>query len=221
MRATSASRSTIVNLISTHKWMLDWRLSPQIFAVSLKFSKFNSKTLLLKFLRIESPNPFFVVSLTFFVAIFTNCLILFSFLTVHSLTHFFSLKNINFLLFSDKIKVQCSSQNCEDGALVMSTEHIVDCHRHLCPRQPNNELDHSLSSSSSSDSASLDSSRSSCLSPNSGSNGGRERQRHSSMTFRVKSGRVEAEKSVTDNHWAGQCQSKVRYRHPNFSFYKK
>ena len=29
------------------------------------------------------------------------------------------------------------------------------------------------------------------------------------MTFRVKSGRVEAEKSATANSWAGQCQSKV------------
>ncbi|KAL3106734.1 hypothetical protein niasHT_011999 [Heterodera trifolii] len=92
-----------------------------------------------------------------------------------------------------KIKVQCLNQNVEDGTLMMSTEQIVSCHRH--PTENIADLPTSIGCSF----------QKSIATVSTNANG----KRKHSMTFRVKSGRVEAEKSVTANNWAGQCQSKI------------
>uniref|UniRef100_A0A914ICJ2 Kinase n=1 Tax=Globodera rostochiensis TaxID=31243 RepID=A0A914ICJ2_GLORO len=91
-----------------------------------------------------------------------------------------------------KIKVQCLNQNVEDGTLLMSTEQTINCHR----QSTENASDEPIVCSST---------PTIFAAPLTKANG----RKKYSMTFRVKSGRVEAEKSLTANHWAGQCQSKI------------
>lgn len=127
-----------------------------------------------------------------------------------------------------RIKVQCiPSQADEDGSLVMSTETMVNCHRltgippsslTLLTDPPQSPLSltttttgfvYSGANSSSTSTLTSCSSYSSSSTLFTGSNSIHQRPQPA-MTFRLKSGRVEAEKSAVGNLWAGQCQSKVR-----------
>ncbi|KAL7072258.1 hypothetical protein ACQ4LE_008819 [Meloidogyne hapla] len=120
--------------------------------------------------------------------------------------------------FCGRIKVQCNNNNTsliaktasseEERALVsMSTETLVDCHPQLIqmPMTTTMLSTSKFSGTESSFKEELTSIKSFDKSCSSSSNSS------SSMSFRLKSGKVETEKSI-GNQWAGQCQSKVVQR---------
>lgn len=108
---------------------------------------------------------------------------------------FFSEQLKRLLIYSSTIKILILGRikvnlcSFPDGSLLMCTDNVANCHRRRADNSDGvNQLE-----------------------VDDGHLGPRvdELLTHDMMTFRVKCGKVEAEKAT--NLWAGQCQSKVRF----------